>query len=232
MSSSGGSVLGDLVDWFLGRAGDRRQYKRRPGAFHLWLQSGSGTGADAMKPGIGVELSPNGLMFIIPEKIPTAEFNLVLRLNDQKMPVRVRAVRNDEISHHGTTWNRYMGEFVGIAADNWDRIVRYVNQEEEPLDRRKNQNQEMEKQPDDAYRLLPLAVQNKIVQMLVGKHRLAPPAPGQPPLLKLFYGGLVKRPGKGPAHRINVHSRVTINDEVLAYDSRFLVDDAGEVTFA
>lgn len=229
--SSNGSLFGDLIEWFLGRAGDRRQYKRRSGAFHLWVQPAPGQSGDA-RPGIGLEVSPNGLMFIVPEKIPTNEFNLVLRLQDHKIPVRVRAARSDQVTHHGKTWNRYMGEFVGIAADNWDRIVRYVNNQEEPVDRRKMQNQEMANQTDDAYRLLPLAIQQKIVEMLVRNHRLDEPQPGKTPLLKLFYGGLVKRAGKPPAHRINVHSRVTINDELTAYDTRFLVDEDGQVSFA
>ncbi|HVA32934.1 MAG TPA: hypothetical protein VNG31_02225 [Candidatus Baltobacteraceae bacterium] len=226
--SSNPSMLGELVEWFLGRSGDRRQYKRRAGAFHLWWQAGSSEKPD-MRPGIGVEISPNGLMFLIPDKIESAEFNLVIRLHDAKVPVRVRRIRSDEVSHHGRTWNRYAGEFVGIAADNWDRVCRFVNDEDEPKDRRKMQNQEMAKQPDDAYRLLPLAIQQKIVEMLVRTHRIDPPGPGQTPLMKLFYSGIVKRPGKSPAHRVNVHSRVTVNGELTAYDTRFLVDDDGNV---
>lgn len=229
--ASGGSMLGGVVDWFLGRSGDRRQYKRRAGAFHLWWQTGTAEKPE-MKPGIGVDISPNGLSFLLPDRIATPEYNLVLRIADHKMPVRVRHVRNDQVSHHGRMWNRYMGEFVGIAADNWDRICRYVNDEDEPQDRRKMQNQEMAKQPDDAYRLLPKAVQDKIVEMLVQKNRIDRPNPGQTPLLKLFYGGLVKQAGKAPAHRVNVHSRKTINGELIAYDTRFLVGDDGTVTFS
>lgn len=229
--ASGGSILGDIVEWFLGRSGDRRQYKRRSGAFHLWWQAGTVEKPD-MRPGIGVDISPNGLMFLLQDAISSPEYTLVLRIGDHKMPVRVRHVRGDQVTHHGRTWNRYMGEFTGIAADNWDRICRYVNEEDEPQDRRKMQNQEMAKQTDDAYRLLPKAVQDKIVEMLVTKHRIDRPQAGQTPLLKLFYGGLVKRAGKSPAHRVNVHSRVTVNGELTAFDTRFLVDDSGNVTFA
>lgn len=34
--ASGGSILGDIVEWFLGRCGDRLQYKRRAGTLHLY----------------------------------------------------------------------------------------------------------------------------------------------------------------------------------------------------
>lgn len=229
--ASGGSILGDIIEWFLGRSGDRRQYKRRAGAFHLWWQAGTAEKPD-MRPGIGVDISPNGLMFLLPDKIASKDYNLVLRIADHKMPVRVRHVRNDQVTHHGRTWNRYMGEFTGIAADNWDRICRYVNEEDEPQDRRKMQNQEMAKQPDDAYRLLPKAVQDKMVEMLAQKNRIDRPQQGQTPLLKLFYGGLVKQAGKAPAHRVSVHSRKAIDGELIAFDTRFLVDDDGTVNFA
>ena len=83
---------------------------------------------------------------------------------------------------------------------------------------------------DDAYRLLPLAFQKKIVSMLVDARKLEEPKPGQRPLLKLFYGGLVKRAGQKPAHRFNVHSRVMKGTELVAYDTRLLIGEEGEIT--
>jgi len=225
---SSNSMFADVIEWFLGRGGDRRQYKRRAGAFHLWLMPAEG---GEPRPAVGMELSPNGLMFIIPQKIEGPAYNLVLRLHDNNIPVRVKTVRNDIVDHHGKPWNRYMGEFVGIAADHWDRIVRYVNNEPDAPDRRKMQNQEMAKQ-DDAYRLLPLAVQKKIIAKLVEQRKLDPPADGQQPLVKIFYGGLVQRPGAKPVHRVNVHSRVQVKDDVMAYDTRFLVTEEGEIALA
>jgi len=222
-------MFADVIDWFLGRGSDRRQYKRRPGAFHLWWQPPTGGGEP--RPGIGLELSPNGLMFMMPEKLPGNEYNLILRLHDVKMPVRVRTARTDQVQHHGKPWNRYMGEFVGISADNWDMLVRYVNNEEETPDRRKMQNQEMHKQ-DDAYRLLPMAIQQKIIAKLVQQNKLEMPPEGQTPLVKLFYGGLVSRPGQPAVHRVNVHSRIDIKGELMAYDTRFLVSEDGEVKLA
>ncbi len=53
--SFGNSMFGDVVDWFLGRAGDRRQYKRRAGAFHVWWQPDP-TDTKAVKQGIGIEI--------------------------------------------------------------------------------------------------------------------------------------------------------------------------------
>lgn len=223
-----GSMFGDIIEWFLGRAGDRRQYKRRAGAFHVWYQPDPNDTKN-MKQGVGLEISPNGLMFILPESIPANEFSLLVRLREQNIPLRVRTVRSDSVQHQGKNWFRYMGEFQGVAADHWDAIVRYVNDEPE-IDRRKMQNSEPTERMDDAYRLLPLALQQKIVDMLVSQQKLDQPKPGQTPLLKLFYGGLVKRTGQKPAHRFNVHSRVKKMDEMVAYDTRFLIGEDGNIT--
>lgn len=225
---SSNSMFGDIIEWFLGRAGDRRQYKRRGGAFHLWYQPNA-QDPKALKEGVGLELSPNGLMFIIQQPISATEFNVVARVRERTIPLRVKRVRDDQVQHQGSAWHRYMCEFLGLSADDWDAIVRYVNDEPE-TDRRKMQNQEPSDKVDDAYRLLPLALQQKITQMLVSQNKLEAPRPGQTPLLKLFYGGLVKRPGQKAAHRFNVHSRVKRNDEMVAFDTRFLIAEDGEIT--
>lgn len=223
-----GSMFGDIIEWFLGRAGDRRQYKRRSGAFHVWYQPNPNDNTQ-LKQGVGLEISPNGLMFIMPDPIGAAEFSLVVRLRETNIPLRVKHIRGDQVQHQGKMWHRYMGEFLGVAADNWDAIVRYVNDEPE-IDRRKMQNQEPNEKTDDAYRLLPMALQQKIMDLLVSQGKLDPPKAGTTPLLKLFYGGLVKRPGQKPAHRFNVHSRVKKGDEMMAYDTRFLVAEDGTIT--
>lgn len=223
------SVVGDVLEWFLSRVGDRRQYKRRVGAFPVAWQVDPN---DAKKnaTGVGTEISPNGLVFLMQPAIAAKEFSLIVVLREHRIPVRVKVVRADQVDHQGKHWNRYMVSFQGVSADDWDLIVRYVNDTPEPADRRKMQNQEMADQTDDAYRLLPMAIQNKIIGMLVSSHKLEEPRHGQTPLLKLFYGGLVKQAGKPPGHRFNVHSRIVKDGEVFAYDSRFLVDDAGNVS--
>lgn len=224
-----GTLFGDVMDWFLSRGGDRGRYKRRAGAFHVWYEPGEGAAA---VQGIGTEISPSGLVFIVNAQIPKAEANLSVVLRNKRFAVRVKLVRSDTVDYKGQPWMRYAAEFTGIAADSWDLIVRYVNDEPEIDDRRHSEHQEAAAKPDDAYRLLPMAVQNRIVELLVQRKRLEPPKAGQTPLLKLFYGGSHKPDGKAPVHRVNVHSRVIVNDEPVDYDTRFLVEDNGKVTLA
>jgi hypothetical protein len=226
--SSPNSMFGDIIEWFLGRAGDRRQYKRRAGAFHVWYQPNP-QDAKSAQQGVGLEISPNGLMFMLSQAVDAREFNVIARVRERTIPLRLKRIRDDRVQHQGATWHRYMCEFAGVAADDWDAIVRYVNDEPE-TDRRKMQSQEPIEKVDDAYRLLPMALQQHIMQMLISQNKLQAPKAGQTPLLKLFYGGLVKRPGHKPAHRLNVHSRVQRDDDMLAFDTRLLVTEEGEIT--
>lgn len=224
--SLGNSIFSDVIEWFLGRAGDRRQYQRRAGAFHVWWLPDASKPSD-LRQGIGMEISANGLVFIIRDKIEAKEFNLIIRLREQRLPIRCKNIRTDTVQHKNDTWNRHSCEFAGIAADHWDAVVRYVTDTPEPVDRRTPENPAAA-QTDDAYRLLPVAIQNKIVATLVASRKLDEPKPGQTPLIKIFYGGLVNSGGK-KAHRFNVHSRVQAKDEMLAYDTRFLVTEEGDV---
>ncbi|MDQ6929564.1 MAG: PilZ domain-containing protein [Candidatus Eremiobacteraeota bacterium] len=225
MTPNPNSVFGDVIDWFLHRGGDRRQRQRRNAAFHLWWLYEL---PDKTKPGIGLEVSATGLVFIFPENIAAPEYTLICSIREKKIRLRARTVRTDAVEHKGAKWTRYQCEFTGIAADDWDLIVRYVNEVPEP-DRRKIGNQEVTETVDDAYRLLPMAIQNKIMAMLIAQKKLEAPKPGVSPLLKLFYGGASKKGDGTVAHRFNVHSRIKVNDETMAYDTRFLVDESGAV---
>lgn len=222
------SIFGDVVDWFLSRAGDRRQYKRRTGAFRVWYKADVNAANDA----IGVEISPKGLAFIVRDEVTDPELTVSLSIRSHRFMARLKRVRNDQVEHKSETWNRYFCVFSGIAADNWDLIVRFVNDVSEPVDRRKLQNQEMHEKVDDAYRLLPTSVQNKLVDILVDQKKLERPKHGEAPLIKMFYGGLHRVNGQEPRHRVNVHSRMVVDGEAMAYDTRFLVSESGEIELA
>lgn len=180
--------------------------------------------------GVGAEISPNGLMFLIAQTIPTNDYELTVRLPGGEVTLRVRHVRGDTVEHEGKTLNRYVGEFTGISAHDWDAIALYVNDEPGTANRRQMQNQPMHEKVDDAYRLLPIALQKKLIAELVAAGRLDETTPGRSPLLKVFYGGLTRLPGIGVAHRFNAHTRIEKDGVLTAYDTRFLVGENGELT--
>ncbi len=223
------SPLTDVIDWFLTRAGDRRSYQRRPATFPIWWQPNPAA-PTRDHAGTGLQISPTGLVFELQEHIPDPEFTLTFQLGTREVCAKVHKVRADTISDHHETWQRYMVEIQAICAEDWDAIVAFVAEQPEVANRRKMQNQTMSEYVDDAYRMLPPNIQAQIVAALVEKGRLELPRGGASPTLKLFYGGLIKHPGEPAAHRFNVHSRRTEADgESVAYDTRFLITEAGDV---
>ena len=80
---------------------------------------------------------------------------------------------------------------------------------------------------DDAARLIPMALQRKLLEMLVGRNRLAPVDGKTTPLVQFFYSGLVKYQNK-PMHRLTIQSKIVRDDGTDMYETRFLFDEAGE----
>jgi hypothetical protein len=79
--------------------------------------------------------------------------------------------------------------------------------------------------PDDAYRLLPLKVQEHVVSLLVAAGRLAPASTAKNPLLRMRYLGKTHQ----GQHRLAVHSRRNEGGEMLTFDSVIAIDDAGAI---
>ena len=119
--------------------------------------------------------------------------------------------------------HRYFCTFTAIAADDWDAVVRYVENKPEPAKHTAaNKN-------DDEFRSLPGTVQSAIVDQLVRAHRLNPPAPGTVPLIRMVAGGLRDVGNGRTARDVLIHSRIKIGDEMRAYDTRFRVFSAQRV---
>lgn len=113
--------------------------------------------------------------------------------------------------------HRYFCSFVAIAADDWDAVVRYVENKPEP------KKLEVAAKPDDEFRSLPVAIQNAIVEHLVRAKRLAPPTVGTVPLIRLS-AGAVRDLGNGrSAQDVLIHSRVVVDQETRSFDTRFRV---------
>ena len=103
-------------------------------------------------------------------------------------------------------------QFTGIPADDWDTIIRYTT--DKPVADSNKVAEDLTKvrlTPDDTARLLPLALQTKLLNMLVQRGRLAPLDERATPLVQYFYSGIVKHEGK-PMHRLMIQSKVTNDD--------------------
>ncbi len=217
-------MLSEFVRLLSGR--DRRTAPRRRIRFPVWwFPADKGPVA-----GHGLELSSSGLAFALPVSVPDRELNLAIDLpSRRRIRARVELVNGAASTSGDKTVFRYGAKFSGIASDDWDAIVRFVNDAPEPTNKAAEQVVEMQGRDDDAYRLLPLAIQRKIIATLVDVGRLASPAEGKTPLLKMHYVGQMTRPDGSITVRVSVHSRVRVADETRAFDTPFLISEDGVV---
>lgn len=183
----------------------------RPGAFPVVVRANAGNVAV-----LGTLASQFGLAFISPTKIDGSELTLDVTIRSRCFPTRVKVLAVDEVKHKDKNVLRYFTQLVGIAADDWDLLVRYVDDKPEP------RAVTPPAAPDEDFRSLPLRVQNQIVGGLVRARRLAPPADGAAPLIR--YKTITARVADERVYTdIVVHSRLTVNGETMRYDTRFRV---------
>jgi hypothetical protein len=218
-------MISEIVKW-LGKREDRRAFDRRTERYAImFVENGVETRA------IGTDISSTGLSFVAKVKPQGKELNLTVLLRSRRINIRLAVRRIDAVPKAGETLYVVGGQFIGVAADDWDAIVRFVNGAEEPKNVAQDELSKKAGVADDAYRLLPLSVQQEIVRQLVRMRRLAPPVEGQHPLLRLQYLGNRSRADGTTQHRVTVHSRFRTDDnETLMYDTRFTLEDSGLVT--
>ena len=197
------------------RAADRVR-RRFPIA---WVKDG------ALVPGLGLEISEKGVLFATKESPPGAHVEVALDLHGRRVRARLKIVRKGTMTRDGIEWAVIACVFEGIAADDWDAIVRFCKNLEDPGNKAAQELSALSGD-DDAYRLLPLRVQQRVVAILVKAGRLAPGSDAKNPLLRMSYDGST-RTGE---HRLAVHSRRVVDGEKLEFDSILIVDDSGNVT--
>jgi hypothetical protein len=213
-------MLNEIVRWMSERKNDRRTADRKKTQFALnWLRGNESIA------GFGTEISLNGLAFATKIAPPTPSFNVIIDLGGRRFRARLSTVRTESTARDGAMWTILACTFEGIAADDYDAIVRFIRDVPEPENKAAGEIAAAAASGDDAYRLLPMAVQRRITELLVQGGRLAPDTDLKNPLLRMKYLG--SRAGK---HRFAIHSRVAIADEIRQYDSVVVVDDAGTIT--
>jgi hypothetical protein len=167
--------------------------------------------------------------FLSPVKITKDEINLRVVVEEKPILLRAKQVWCAPGTLQGKPVWRYGVQYTGIAADNWDALVRFCTNEAVNVENKAQKELELVRlQADDVARLIPQRLQQRLLAMLVDARRLAPLEPEKIPLVQFFYGGVVKRAGK-QMHRLSIHSRVLdeTSGETHSYDTRFLFDDSG-----
>jgi hypothetical protein len=213
-------VLNELVKRLGAGKSDRRNAQRIRRRFGIaWLRGSE------LVPGFGLEISEKGVLFATKETPGGAKLDVAMDLGNRRVRARLAVTRCGPMTRDGVQWTFVAGDYQGIAADDWDAIVRFCKQQPDPGNKAADELSALAQTDDDAYRLLPLKVQERIVAALVAAGRLAPESDAKNPLLRMTYDGAV-RPG---VHRLLVHSRRNHDGEVSDFDSTLTVDDVGTV---
>lgn len=217
-------MLADLLTWFSGRPENRRRYPRRTGGFRAWFATA--TGWTAL---VGVDISASGMGLVSPAKFEKDEVNFRVQVEERAITLRAKQVWCIPGTLQGRQVWRYGVQYTGIAADDWDALVRFCSNESVAQENKAQKELELVRmQADDVARLIPQRLQDRLLVMLVQNRKLAPLEKDKTPLVQYFYGGTIKRNNK-TMHRLSIHSRV--NDEVsgqqVSFDTRFLFDDSG-----
>ena len=217
-------MLSDLLGWFTGKDANRRKYPRKRKPYRATVSVDSGL---TQKPAIGLDISGGGLCVLTQEPVGRDEFEVRATIDTRVIRMRAKSVWQDTVSHQGKSVWRYGMRFTGISADDWDAIIRYTT--DKPVAESNKAQDELvtvRMTPDDANRLLPVALQQRLLMQLVERRRLSPLQDNITPLVQYFYSGVVRH-NNTLVHRLTIQSKVVGSEGAEIYETRFVFDDQG-----
>lgn len=229
-------MITGLLGWFARRETNKRVYPRKKKFYKAsyLLEHEGDEGAEqperVERSAIGIDVSAGGISFLAREKIELPEFDMLMKLDDVVVHARAKVMSETPTEFEGRRVYRYGMQFTGIAADEWDAVVRYTT--DRPVAERESQLtgdlERVRMSPDDAARLLPQTLQNKLLAILVQQRHLAPLDENHLPLVQYFYSGIVRQE-KLLLHHLTIQSKVIgPRDEQFLFETEFLFDDAGK----
>ncbi len=212
-------MFNELTKLFNAKQKDRRHSARKKVRFTaMWIK-----GPAEFIPGLVTELSLNGLLFAT-KVAPPEQFDCVVDIGTRKIRLRLSTKRGGTVPRGGENWTVLGCSFTGIAADDYDALVRVFKEMAEPTNKAAAELAALDKS-DDAYRMLPMKVQQRVLEALVRAGRLEMPPPNTQPLMRM--SDLGTQAGR---QRLAVHSRIPGGaDGPQAFDSVLIIDEAGLV---
>ncbi len=166
---------------------------------------------------LGTTLAREGIAFVSTVEVHGREIPLTFTIRRRSIPSRVKIVKAERMQAPKRVVHRYFCSFTAIAADDWDAVVRYVENAPEP------RAVPLPALADDECRSLTTKVQERIVDHLVRLKRLAKPAPGVAPLIRLQAGTIHEHEDGRTARYVRIHSRLLDGDRFRSFDTRFRV---------
>jgi hypothetical protein len=209
-----------LLDQLFGRR-EQRWFENGAAGSRRGKFAGFATAGERRIPVLGTSLAREGIAFASSLRLTLPEFELTFRLRERTIPTRVRVDESDTVQVTERIVHRYFCSFTAIAADDWDAVVRYIDNKPEPA------APGAARKVDDEFRALPIVVQNAIVDKLVRAGRLERPAHGTVPLIRMSAGSQHDAGQGRTAQDVLIHSKVARDDGMRSYDTRFRVYASG-----
>ncbi len=213
-------MLNDLVRRLGAGKADRRGAARIRRRYTVsWEQDGKSV------PSRGLEISEKGLLFATQALPPGRHLDVTIDVAPKPVRARLRIVRHAPVEREGIRWNLVATVFEAIAADDWDTVVRFCRNRGAAPNRAAAELMAKAGSDDDAYRMLPLRIQERVVDALVRAGRLAPGSDAKNPLLRITT--CVAK--SNATFEVEVHSRRVNDGDVLSFDTTLTIDDAENV---
>lgn len=217
------------MGWFAGKSGNNRREHQRVKRAYKAAFTLDGT---TWQPAIGVDLSDEGMCILTQQEVNEKQFNVRATLDARIVNMRCTPVWNNRVNHNGKAVVCYGLKFVGIAADDWDAVVKFISGDK-VAEKEENKAQEQlaaaKMKDDDVARMIPKAFQERLFVELIKRNRLAPVLEGDTPLVQFEYGGVAPWRGKN-MHRLTIHSKIVSFDgkKTERYSTRFMFDENGK----
>lgn len=215
-------MFNELTKLFSGKQKERRHSPRKKARFNIsWIKNGN-----ELMPGIGMEISLNGLLFATKSAPGVPDFDIIMELGSRKIRTRLHTARSGSVLRENQQWTVLGCTFSGIAADDYDALVRFSKDMPTEVSNRAAAELAAMDKSDDAYRMLPMRVQQQVLDALIRLGRLDMPQANQQPLLRM--SSLGSQQGK---HRLAVHSRIAggHGSDPQQFDSVIVIDESGAV---
>ncbi|MGA2394907.1 MAG: hypothetical protein ABSH03_16320 [Candidatus Lustribacter sp.] len=215
-------MFNELTKLFGGQRKERRHSPRKKARFNIsWVKNGN-----ELIPGVGMEMSLNGLLMATKTPPGVPDFDIIMEIGGRKIRTRLHTARSGSIIRENQQWTVIGATYSGIAADDYDAIVRFCKDMPMEVHNRAAAELAAMDKSDDAYRMLPMRVQQHVLDALIRLGRLDMPQPNQQPLLRMSSLGI--QAGK---HRLAVHSRIAggHGSDPQQFDSVIVIDDSGTV---
>ncbi|MGH7661296.1 MAG: PilZ domain-containing protein [Vulcanimicrobiaceae bacterium] len=221
-------MFADLIDWFGSRTQEKREAPRTRQPFKVAFSTNGVTWNQAT----GIDIGVGGISVLSAQGFHKTELDFKLTIERREIPCRVAVIRHEGAIQQGRKLHKYGLRFVSMKKDDQDAVMRWLHGKPlEPVNRAKEELTAVRMAPDDVARLFPKAVQARLHDELINRHRLAPHKHKHEPLVAYYYGGATMVADKR-LHRLTIESKVVHHDHTEArFRTRFAFDDNGsEIT--